>query len=561
MNMLNNSIVVQFKKIMKRDCLDDIKNFYIDINPVYRRSFWILFALINIVFSFYTINFFWGNHDWMSLITGRKLSAGVYEGRYGAFLISGLLTDNLYLPIISTFWAFIALSLSSILLAIYWKIPQRISHFVIFGLILNITPYTVSWMWYAHWTVGIFWARVFIFASFILSDKFLNGTRTQKIWSNILAVLLLNISISTYQPLISTIIMVFIGRVLIDMLEWKSLKSGVIGTLKSKRYILLNSASAIIIYKIVFEYFKHIGRIQIDRYNIQTVSFNELLPQMVSCIKNTWQQFTNFSTSFYPDILTKLFLVLAIVVILQILVMKKSYTLKVSIILTLFFSLFLTKFAVFMSSSMRYVMFATRMDFCGYVIFNSLIIALALKIKGFSQNLKILLSITIIYLFMVNDLNAQRVLKFATDTEQMMLNRIQARLENQLNFNLKNKYFILQLGRNFAVREKFYPVKNTFASEELLTHSLTPNWQPLVSSAFYNPEYIKKMLGSSNFTNSEFMSALKRLDEAGLLENAKAWPAENSIIVYEDIILFITDEKDLLKAKQLLAEQNKKIKL
>ena len=54
------------------------------------------------------------------------------------------------------------------------------------------------------------------------------------------------------------------------------------------------------------------------------------------------------------------------------------------------------------------------------------------------------------------------------------------------------------------------------------------------------------------------MSALKRLNDAGLLENAKAWPAQNSIIVYEDIILVITDEKDLQRAKKLLAEQEQK---
>lgn len=81
---------------------------------------------------------------------------------------------------------------------------------------------------------------------------------------------------------------------------------------------------------------------------------------------------------------------------------------------------------------------------------------------------------------------------------------------------------------------------------------------PFAAMQFYTFNYAHKVFRADEFYNPEFMSALKRLNDEGLLENAKAWPAENSIIVYEDIILVITDEKDLQKARQLLAEQEQK---
>ena len=121
---------------MKKDIIQTIAGFYNNVNPVYRKSFWILFVITNVVFGFYTINFFWGNHDWIYMTNGIPLSRSFFEGRYGAYLFSRILTGGLYLPIISALWSFIALSLSAVVLAVYWKIPQRTAYFVIFGLII-----------------------------------------------------------------------------------------------------------------------------------------------------------------------------------------------------------------------------------------------------------------------------------------------------------------------------------------------------------------------------------------------------------------------------------------
>lgn len=556
------SYVHKIENFMERDWLEDIKSIYFHINPVYRHSFWILFIVTNIVFGFHTINFLWGNHDWSLMVNGQKWNGSFWEGRYGTFIVSQLLTKNLYLPIISALWAYVALSLSAILLAIYWKVPQKTAYFVIFGLILNITPYTLSWMWYTHWTVNIFFGRLFIITSFLLSNKFTTGTIKQKIYGNLLIIFLLNFGLGIYQSYIGTFVMILIGRILVEMLDWNTLKNGIYNSIKQYTIIIIDIVLAVVLYKVVLKYMEYKNIIREGFYNMQTTSLTNIFPKALSCIKAAWIQFTDFSIPFYPNILTKLFFILAIIFIVQILIhSKKSIIMKLAILGVFFIALFFTKIVAFISS-MDFIVYASRIDFCGYVLFNALIIVLCLKTGGIIQNIKILISLLIIYLFIVNDLHQQRTFKLGFDSERMVWSRVWSRIENSASFKKDNKYEYIQIGNWPVERLYFYPKNDKIANkdEELLYHLFIPRWLPYITFSFYNHLNIKKNHRINKFSNSAYMLALKRIYNAGLLENAHAWPSENSIIVYEDIILVITEEKDLQKAKQLLAKQIQKEK-
>ena len=48
---------------------------------------------------------------------------------------------------------------------------------------------------------------------------------------------------------------------------------------------------------------------------------------------------------------------------------------------------------------------------------------------------------------------------------------------------------------------------------------------------------------------------LKRLWEAGILDTAQAWPRENGLIVWKDVILIVTDAEMLEKYKRQLANE------
>ena len=549
----------KIKNFLECDWLDYIKHFYFSINSVYRHSFWILFIITNIVFGFHTINFLWGNHDWNVMIGGQSLTGSIWEGRYGTWIASGILTNNLYLPIISALWSFVALSLSAILLAIYWKVPKKISYFVIFGLVLNITPYTLSWLWYAHWSVNIFFARVFIFTGFILSDKLLQCATKQKLYNIILSILLLNLGLSIYPSYIGTFAMVMVGRILIDMLQWETLKTALQTSINNYKYIIFNIAISVVVYKIILKYMEYGGYIKNNVYNMRTTPLSDIFTKILICIKSAWQQFTSFSISFYPDVLTKLFFLLAIMFIIGILVNKrKTITIKFSIITMFLVCLFASKTVMLIAASDNAM--TSRVEFCGYVLFNALIIALCLNTEGILRNIKVLISCIIIYIFAINDLYQQRTWKMGFDAEQMILNRVVERIEMQQYTEMYNKYDYVQLGDWISARKIFYRKKaNEIEDNDLYAYSLTPSWNPNVVIRFYNPHIqIKKKYTVSTFANSEFMSVLKRLYDAGILEKAKAWPSKDSVIVYKDIILVVMDDKDLQKAKQIFAEDNKK---
>ena len=393
------------------DWLSRIKYFYLSVTPVYRHSFWILFIITNIVFCFHTINFFWADHDWFILVNGAPLKYSLWEGRYGAFIMSWILTNNQYLPIITPIWAYVALSLSAILLAIYWKLPKKTSYFVIFGLILNITPYTCAWLYFGHWFVNIFFARVFIFLGLILSDKIINCNNIkQKIALEILAITLMNFGFSVTPSFLNTFVIAISGRILIEMLDWISIKDGIKKSLMQNIIAIINTGISIIIFKIVFIYLKGKKIIPDSRYNLEPTPVSELPDKTLKCIKAAWQQFTDFSVPFYPHMLTVLFFVLSIIFIIQIIVSQKPGTIKIFACLTFITTLFLTKVVAVIGRG-DYPIFLTRVDFCGYVLFNALIVVLCLKLGGVLQNIKILISCLIIYLFAVNDLHQQRIEK------------------------------------------------------------------------------------------------------------------------------------------------------
>lgn len=550
---------VKLKQLLEKDWLCEIVNLYKNINPVYRQSFWTLFIITNIVFGFHTINFLYGNHDWGALIKGTSLNYSLHEGRYGAWIISKILTGDLYLPILSALWAYVALSLSAVLLAIYWKLPKKTSYFIIFGLVLNITPYTLSWLWYAQWTINIFFARLFIIAGFVLSDKFSDGLLKTRISGNLLAIILLNFGLAIYTAMIGTFVMVLAGRVLIEMMDWKGISDGIVNTLKKNIYTVFNIFCATAVFEIIFKYLEYKKLLSVGRYNMETTPISEITDKVIYLIKATWKQFINFSMPFYPSIITYIFLFLTIIFILQILLSKRPIIIKVSIVGMLVFSLFLTK-TVALISAENWITYNSRVEFCGYVLFNALIIALCLKLNGILQNIKLIASVFIIYVFLVNDLHQQRTWKLGFDAERMTWNKVAERINKQASFDYKNKYKYIQIGDWSAERPYFVNKEHNLLKgydTDLLHYSFTPRWAPQTTLVFYNHYNISNYFRHSSFTNPKFMSALKRIYDAGLLENAKAWPAENSIIVYEDIILVIMNEYDLQKAKHLLAEQAK----
>ena len=84
----------------------------------YIRAFWIAFALVNLAFLFYTVNFMFGDHDWKYLKHGISLGAGLFEGRFSQFVPVTLLSRGEILPVINNALGFAGFALGVAMLAV-----------------------------------------------------------------------------------------------------------------------------------------------------------------------------------------------------------------------------------------------------------------------------------------------------------------------------------------------------------------------------------------------------------------------------------------------------------
>ena len=56
---------------------------------------------------------------------------------------------------------------------------------------------------------------------------------------------------------------------------------------------------------------------------------------------------------------------------------------------------------------------------------------------------------------------------------------------------------------------------------------------------------------------TKFQKMLKRLDSAGILETLRPWPHKNSVVVFEDIIVFVASGENLEKIRESVKEPAK----
>ena len=145
---------------------------YKNINPLYSHTFWIVFIACNIVFGFHTMQFLWGNHDWI-YVFGNNIGylETIREGRYTQHIISAFLQNEKLLPILNNILAFLGLSLASVWLCMYLNIQRKLWIWVIVGLILTLQPFTLTRMYFAFQVAGLFIAVAIGILGFVLAKK------------------------------------------------------------------------------------------------------------------------------------------------------------------------------------------------------------------------------------------------------------------------------------------------------------------------------------------------------------------------------------------------------
>ncbi len=541
----------------KNDIVQVIAENYKNIDVVYRRAFWIIFGVLCFAFGFHAIQFMWGNHDWPYLVSHlRRWIYFQYIGRYALSIFRKLALNGIYLPLIYDVVSFLFLALNAVLLCMYWRLEKRVAYFVLCGLILTAQPFTLSMMYYVHMLPETFIGVTLCFGALMISEKvaFEKSSRMKKVVLCLLSIVLINLSLAMYPVLINTIAVAFVGRLLVQSFEWdgswKLFKSYFIPFAIS----VVNIVLGIILYKAMLSF---VFPPQADGYNVQTLPFSQFPERLWTLFKQSFHQLYEYPFPFISQAVLWGFLSFTIFIALYI-CLTGGIKQKFVRLLLLVGAIFATQSAMMIAKNH---IIDGRIELFGLVVFETLVTVLVFTNLQKMHNLSILAATGVVWVSIVNDLDCLRVWKLGFDAEKMLWNRVLARLERQKDFDTNRKYQIVQIGMPISLRSKFYGKSYSSTgfhdrAANLLSFSYDTVWNPFVAHEFFYPTYFRGERPRPDHPNDpKYRAQLKRLWEAGILDKAQAWPHENGLIVWKDVILFVTDAKLLEEYKKQLAKE------
>lgn len=525
------------------DWADECVKGYNAIPKLYRKSFWQLFGFINLAFLFHTINFMWGNRDWSAIRFAVDTEQALSEGRFSAFWLQELLFDGKILPVINNLWSFAGLSLAGVLLGIYWKLPQRTAAYVITGLFFLITPYTMSWLYFAQNTLGNLWLPAMVLSALLLSENRSKSLNTTYL-CNICSVLLFVIALGTYLPVLNFILVAILGKVFLQtVFSDIELKYAFKRSLQS----FVNLTSGLMIYAFIIIILKDTDVIK-PAYNTILApiwSYPSKIPTLLMIM------FTQFGTTMpFMDIAYKGgYLLMSLIGLFSLIILSPNAKASTRGLILIPLILLASKLTFLLSvPSAENPAHLARIDFYGLPLIYALSLAIILKLGGnYLKRIGYGLAILIIFMGFVRLSYAQKVWKFGWDAETKLAERIITRLEKLDGFNVNGHYKLLQIG-NQSLRGKYYLHKAGEAeSGELLGWSYYDAGR---SKDAYNFYYQADFLEA----DSDLATAIKENPtiKEYLLNKARAWPAKESIYLSGEYIVLVMDEGELNKAQQYI---------
>ena len=254
-------------------------------DPLFWLAFAVAFAALNLIFLFHGAHFLFGDHDWKYLKPGLSLDAGLFEGRFAQFLPINILSGGDILPIINNILGFTGFSLGVALLARYWRLPRQKSAWLLFALFTAVTPYILSFMYFAFLIIPVLGWSAFVLSSLLISEK---ETRFSPIRS-LSAIALATLALGGYPPVVNLMAVALAVRLLFAALfEGESAR----GLWRRYRWTAINLLSAAICCKLCLWGLGKIGAMNTAYYNLQTTPLAEWGNKFLLVSRDLWQQFT-----------------------------------------------------------------------------------------------------------------------------------------------------------------------------------------------------------------------------------------------------------------------------
>lgn len=485
------------------------------------------FLVLNIIFLFHGSQYLFGDHDWKYIKHGVPLASGLFEGRFSQFLAINMLSAGEILPLVNNALGFFGYSLGIVLLARYWRLPHNTRAYVFFALFAAVTPYVLSFMYFAFLIIPALSWSAFVIAALLLSAK--ETTFSAKRTSA--AILLFTLALGGYPPVINLFATAFSARLLIASLEES--QTSLPRLLHTYRWSVLNFILALIVYKLLLMCFTRAGAINPNYYNLQTIPLGEWGAKALLTLGNLFKQFAvtlPFITAPYKIAAT----LLTLTALCAVLHRAPKHAFPAAL---MFVGVFLGGLLTFfISTSLKETEFSPRIDFFGFNYAIAAMLALCLKYAARPlKNFSVLLAAFLI-LFNAHTLfEAQKVWKLGFDSERLLYKRVLKRYETHPLFNPRSRYIMVQSGSP-AFRSRYYHTPYARQSDDLLGVSYTPGMNAGVMWNFdAQNEYAD--------TTSYVYTFKPDTEAAAAIQNARPWPAAQSVQVgaYWILVTFTPD--------------------
>lgn len=540
--LLNPSVFTRLKHIFcDLDWAEELTETYKNIPNVYRKSFWLLFGLINLAFLFHTINFMWGNTDWSAVRTSVDIDESLSDGRFSAFWLQKLLFNGKILPVANNLWSFLGLSLAGVLLAIYWNLPQKTAPIVITGLLLAVTPYTMSWLYSAKNTLSSLWLPALSLSALLLADM-KTQSQNQTFAKNITSVMITLLVLGSYLPAINFIAVAIMGKVFLKTSYADiSLKDAFLRVRQS----LVNLTAAMMVYLLIMSLLKDSG-VLADPHKL-TAPLAAFWSNLPFLFRNAVSQFAVVFP--FIDISYQfLFIVLTISAVFTVIFQAPSGKTAARSLFLIPFIILAGKISIlFTSNPADITTYSVHTSFYGLPILYALMFVTLIRLGGvYIRRFAYILTSILILMSFVRVAYAQKVWKFGWDAETKLAERIITRLEKLPEFDINRQYKLFQIGE-MSLRKKYYLAKsNEQANGNLLHKSYYPAGN---SKDAYNFYY-----------QTDFLSANATVDEVKnipaireyILTSAQAYPAKESLWIYDNYIILVLDPTALSKLQSSL---------
>lgn len=511
-----------------------VKSWFKNLDPQYKKAFWIAFALINLAFVFHSINFMFGDHDWTNLREKTPWNAASFEGRPTHFMLQMILFDGQILPLLTNVLSFAALVLSSVLLAYYWRLPLSTFNYAVFAVFIGTLPYTLVWLYYAKDTLSNLSLPLFCIGGLLASDF---ADRSKKPLYHLVAIALFFYSFSCYAAIINMIGVCLLGSM---MLSYSDKETSLVKIIQAKVFTVVDILIALLSFRLMLE-FMRLG----DNYNTQTIDFAYLPEKLVDTCRAMIMQFIVELP--FMELKYKILLLVMFISGVMAIIYKSGVEKLFPQILGLTAILIASKIAYFIAdergqilAQMENFAYVPRLDFYGLVYVYALGLAGLLMLPtGKIRKFFVVFITAVVFMSFVRDMYAQKVWKLGFDAEMKTHERIVSRIEQHPDFRPDMKYRLLQVGSLSLRKNFYYQQEKEEVSLDLLSTSFTPEFMSRIVYNFYYPRDL--------FYNNVSVRELSPAGIEFLQKYARPWPSLQSIYIDGDIIIIVLTNEGISK--------------